>query len=92
MVSYLDVIIFLYRLKMKKIIVFVNYSTFMLIPVNLACKCIYLNLVKRIKCCIVVTFSLGNYCHEFKSLLELPILTIDKFICRNDLLPDMMKT
>ena len=84
-------IMFLYRLKMKQIF-FVNYSTFMLRLVNLTSKCIYVNLIKRIKFCIVVTFSLGNYCHECESLLELPIPTIDKFICRNDLLPDIMKT
>ena len=76
---------------MKKI-VFVNYFVFMLSPINLTCKCIHVDLVKRIKCCIVVTFSLGNYCHECESLLEFPIPTIDKFICRNDLLPDIMKT
>ena len=92
MVSCLDVIMFLYRLKMKQIVVFVNYSAFMLRPVNLTCKFIHVNLVKRIKCCIFVTFILGNYCHKCKTLLELPIPKKDKFICKNDLLPDIMKT
>ena len=49
------------------------------------------NLVERINLFIVI-FSLGYYCHECESLLELPIPTIDKFICRYDLLLDMMKT
>ena len=39
-----------------------------------------------------MTFRLANYCHEYESMLEFSIPKIDKFICRNDLLPDMMKT
>ena len=99
MVSFLDMIMFLYTDETKssnifaliKQIVFVNYFSFMLRPINLTCKCINVNLVKRITCCIVVTFSLANYCHECDSLLESSIPTIDKFICRNVLLPDTMR-
>ena len=36
-------------------------------------------------------FILAYYCHEFKSLLELAIPTIEKFICKNGLLKGMMK-
>ena len=49
------------------------------------------NLVERSEL-FIVTFSLANYCHEFESMLELAIPTIDKFIPRNDLLLDMMNT